>query len=234
MAHFTPPGPPLEATTRGFFGVFRYSRRAIELVWVTNGRLTVVLAVLTLVAGVLPAAMAYVGALIIDAVLAATRVAEDSGDISMTRVFTLVAIEALIVAAISGAQRGISLCQALLRAQLGQRVNVMILEKATHAGTGAVRGFRVLRQADPCPARGFQPAIVAGQSHLWSWSESDLVIQLRCAAGAVLTMGGVDTGAGRPAVIRGGNTFFGRGLHPVPLALTRDPHADIPRDRDRT
>ena len=130
MAHFTPSGPPLEATTRGFFGVFRYSRRAIGLVWDTNGRLTVVLAVLTLVAGVLPAAMAYVGALIIDAVLAATKIARDSGDISMSRVFTLVAIEALIVAAITGAQRGISLCQALLRAQLGQRVNVMILEKA--------------------------------------------------------------------------------------------------------
>ena len=30
----------------------------------------------------------------------------------------------------AGAQRGLSLCQALLRAQLGQRVNVMILEKA--------------------------------------------------------------------------------------------------------
>ena len=130
MAHFTPPGPPLEATTRGFFGVFRYSRRAIGLVWDTNGHLTVILAVLTLVAGVLPAAMAYVGALIIDAVLGATKIAQDSGDISMSRIFTLVAIEALIVAAITGAQRGISLCQALLRAQLGQRVNVMILEKA--------------------------------------------------------------------------------------------------------
>jgi ATP-binding cassette, subfamily B, bacterial len=45
-------------------------------------------------------------------------------------VFSLVAIEAGIVAALAGAQRGISLCQALLRAQLGQRVNVMILEKA--------------------------------------------------------------------------------------------------------
>ena len=32
--------------------------------------------------------------------------------------------------AISAAQRGIQLCQSLLRAQLGQRVNVMILEKA--------------------------------------------------------------------------------------------------------
>ena len=40
------------------------------------------------------------------------------------------ALEGLLVAAIAAAQRGISLCQSLLRAQLGQRVNVMILEKA--------------------------------------------------------------------------------------------------------
>ncbi len=130
MARFPPPGPSTEATGRGFFGVFRYSRRAIELVWVTNRRLTIALALLTLLAGVLPAAMAYVGALIIDAVLAAVEITRQSGDIEMTRVFTLVAIEALIVAMMAGAQRGISLCQALLRAQLGQRVNVMILEKA--------------------------------------------------------------------------------------------------------
>ncbi len=39
-------------------------------------------------------------------------------------------LEALLVAAMSMAQRGISLAQSLLRAQLGQRVNVMILEKA--------------------------------------------------------------------------------------------------------
>ncbi len=67
MAHFSSPGPPPDATARGFFGVFRYSRRAMELVWTTSGRLTVTLALLTLLAGVLPAAMAWVGALIIDA-----------------------------------------------------------------------------------------------------------------------------------------------------------------------
>ena len=130
MAYRSPPGPPPDATTRGFLGVFRYSRRAMELVWTTNRWLTVALAILTLLAGVLPAAMAWVGALIIDAVIAATKATQDSGVISMSRVFTLVAIEAVIVAALTGAQRGISLCQALLRAQLGQRVNVMILEKA--------------------------------------------------------------------------------------------------------
>jgi len=130
MARFTQPVPSADATSRGFFGVFRYSRRAIELVWATSGRLTIILAVLTLVAGILPAAMAYVGALIIDAVLAAASHAQETGDIDMKRVFTLVVIEAMIVATVAGAQRGISLCQALLRAQLGQRVNVMILEKA--------------------------------------------------------------------------------------------------------
>jgi ATP-binding cassette subfamily B protein len=122
--------PASESTREGFFGVFRYSRRALQLVWSTNKPLTLWLGVLTLVAGLLPAAMAWVGALIIDAVVAATQVARDTGTVEMQEIFTLVALEAGIVAVLAGAQRGISLCQALLRAQLGQRVNMMILDKA--------------------------------------------------------------------------------------------------------
>jgi ATP-binding cassette subfamily B protein len=132
----TPVHPPLhtglapggrEATTlRGFFGVFRYSRRALELVWSTNRALTLALALLTLVAGILPASVAYVGALIVDAVVAAIR----AGGGAPGRVVQLVVLEGILVAAIAAAQRGLSLCQSLLRAQLGQRVNVMILEKA--------------------------------------------------------------------------------------------------------
>ncbi|HET7756535.1 MAG TPA: ABC transporter ATP-binding protein, partial [Steroidobacteraceae bacterium] len=112
-------------TLRGFFGVFRYSRRALELVWSTNRHLTVALALLTIVAGVLPASVAYIGSLIVDAVVAAIR----SGALA-SRVVELVVLEGVLVAAIAAAQRGLSLCQSLLRAQLGQRVNVMILEKA--------------------------------------------------------------------------------------------------------
>jgi ATP-binding cassette, subfamily B, bacterial len=112
-------------TLRGFFGVFRYSRRALELVWSTNRPLTVVLALLTLLAGILPASVAYIGSLIVDAVVSAMR----SGG-SAVYVLRLVALEGVLVAAIAAAQRGLSLCQSLLRAQLGQRVNVMILEKA--------------------------------------------------------------------------------------------------------
>ncbi|HWX69147.1 MAG TPA: ABC transporter ATP-binding protein [Steroidobacteraceae bacterium] len=118
--------PASEAfTLRGFFGVFRYSRRALELVWSTNRGLTVALALLTLLAGVLPAWVAYVGSLIVDAVLGAI-----GGAGSAAHVLRLVALEGVLVAAIAAAQRGLSLCQSLLRAQLGQRVNVMILEKA--------------------------------------------------------------------------------------------------------
>jgi ATP-binding cassette subfamily B protein len=120
------PGGREAVTLRGFFGVFRYSRRALELVWSTNRALTLALALLTLVAGILPASVAYVGALIVDAVVTAIR----AGGGAPGRVVQLVVLEGILVAAIAAAQRGLSLCQSLLRAQLGQRVNVMILEKA--------------------------------------------------------------------------------------------------------
>ena len=109
----------------GFFGVFRYSRRAMELVWSTSPGLTIALAVLTVIAGILPASVAYVGSLIVDAVVGTIA---NRG--AVAHVVELVALEALLVATIAAAQRGLSLCQSLLRAQLGQRVNVMILEKA--------------------------------------------------------------------------------------------------------
>jgi ATP-binding cassette, subfamily B, bacterial len=86
----------------------------------------VVLGALTVMAGVLPAGMAFVGALIVDAVVAA--IGAGGGDARQVLEFVL--LEAVLVALLAGAQRGLSMCQSLLRAQLGQRVNVMILEKA--------------------------------------------------------------------------------------------------------
>ena len=114
-------------TLQGFFGVFRYSRRALELVWSTNRTLTLSLALLTLIAGILPASVAYIGSLIVDAVARAMQAAQTTNP---THVVELVVLEGTLIASIAAAQRGLSLCQSLLRAQLGQRVNVMILEKA--------------------------------------------------------------------------------------------------------
>jgi ATP-binding cassette, subfamily B, bacterial len=127
LRHATPsPADAQAATLRGFFGVFRYSRRALELVWSTHRGLTVAFAALTLVAGVLPASVAYVSGTIVDAAVDAAR----AGGHDASRAVDWVIVEGALMAIILGAQRGLALCQSLLRAQLGQRVNEMILEKA--------------------------------------------------------------------------------------------------------
>ena len=110
--------------------MFRYSRQALELVWTTNRPLSIALGLLTLAAGMLPAAVAWVGALIVDAVIVAIQAGPDARGAATSHALLLVAAEGGLVAALAGTQRGISFCQSLLRAQLGQRVNAMILEKA--------------------------------------------------------------------------------------------------------
>ena len=117
---------PAASFTRRFLGVFVYSRRALELVWTTSRMLTISLALLTLVAGILPAVIAYIGQLIVDGVVTAmTSSAPDTH-----HVMWLIGLEAIVVIAVAASQRGLSVSQSLLRALLGQRVNVMILEKA--------------------------------------------------------------------------------------------------------
>ncbi len=112
---------------RQSLSVFRYSGRALGLVWTTSRTLTVVLAVLTLVAGLLPAAIAYLGKLIVDSVV----LASGSGvEAHRWRALGFVGLEAIAVMLLAGSQRGLTVCQSLLRVLLGQRVNVLILEKA--------------------------------------------------------------------------------------------------------
>ena len=120
------PDPAEASLFERSLGVFRYTSRAIELVWTTSRPLTFALAALTVIAGILPAAIAWVGKLIVDGVVAAA--AQETPD--PMPVLWLVALEAVIVIALAGCQRGLSASQSLLRALLGQRVNVMILEKA--------------------------------------------------------------------------------------------------------
>jgi ATP-binding cassette subfamily B protein len=113
-----------------FLGVFAYSKRALELVWTTNRALSLALVALTMLSGILPAGIAYVGSLIVDAVVHAADLHRRTGSMAARDAYLFVGLEAVLVAASSLAQRGTSLAQSLLRAQLGQRVNVMILEKA--------------------------------------------------------------------------------------------------------
>ncbi|MBD2492331.1 ABC transporter ATP-binding protein [Aulosira sp. FACHB-615] len=113
-------------TLRQSLSVFRYSGRAINLVWTTSRGLTLSLATLTLVAGLLPAAIAYIGKLIVDAVLLAAQ----GNVVTGYHPLWYVALEAIAVILLAGSQRGLLICQSLLRVLLGQRVNVLILEKA--------------------------------------------------------------------------------------------------------
>jgi len=122
--------PNSSVTLDSYLGVFKYSRRAVALVWSTDRPLTVALACLTLAAGLLPAGIAYVGKLIVDAVVAAIAANASTGAPDYAGVLWLVGLEGLLVAAMAAAQRGIGHCQTLLRVLLSQRVNTLILEKA--------------------------------------------------------------------------------------------------------
>lgn len=121
------PQPDAPGTLRRALGVFAYSGRAVRLVWQTSPGLTVALAVLTLLAGILPAAVAYVGKLIVDGVVLAL---ETGAAADREAALWWVAAEMGLVAGLAGLRRGIDVCTSLLRALLGHRVNVLILEKA--------------------------------------------------------------------------------------------------------
>ncbi|MEH2169591.1 MAG: ABC transporter ATP-binding protein [Nostoc sp.] len=111
--------------------VFRYSGRAVSLVWTTSRSLTILLASLTLVAGLLPAAISYISKLIVDAVVFASQLkSQNNGFVNIYPSLFYVGLEAIAVILLAGGQRGIIICQSLLRALMGQRVNVLILEKA--------------------------------------------------------------------------------------------------------
>ncbi|MCY7284069.1 MAG: ABC transporter ATP-binding protein/permease [Cyanobacteria bacterium CAN_BIN43] len=116
-----------QASNSRTLSIFQYCGRAVALVWTTHRQLTLVLAALTLVAGLIPAGVAYLGKLIVDGVVLAAQ-----SQLAIDRLHALqyLAMEAIAVAFLAGCQQGTALCQSLLRVLLGQKVNVLILEKA--------------------------------------------------------------------------------------------------------
>ena len=125
-----PGAPKTAALVKGLTDVYAHMLEALRLVWGTHRGLTVALAVLSLVSGLLPAGIAWVGAHIVDSVVAAMAAYGSIGTEAYGPVLRLVGLEAGLVALLAAALRAQSTCQSLLRALLGQRVNVMILEKA--------------------------------------------------------------------------------------------------------
>ncbi|WP_213881462.1 ABC transporter ATP-binding protein [Pseudomonas sp. dw_358] len=106
------------------------SHRALGLVWSTSRGLFMGLVLATLLAGVLPALAAWLGQRIVDAVLAAMQLHSAQGNAPLWPVLRWVLAEAAVLALLAASQRALSVQQALLRVQLGQKVNLLILEKA--------------------------------------------------------------------------------------------------------
>lgn len=117
-------GPESASKNEGQARLLVSGRRALGLVWSVSRRLTIALAATTLVSGLLPVAIAVVGKELVDAVVAATKSQDDSA------VLFWMAIELGLVVLLAANARIAGIVRALLRAQLGHRVNVLILEKA--------------------------------------------------------------------------------------------------------
>lgn len=113
-----------------FVGVFRYSAVAMRIVWETSAPLMIVMALTTLIVGLLPAAIASVGGLFVDAVAGALGSAGAAVEAARSEALTFVYIEVGLVLLMTAAQQANTVCQAVLRVLLGNKINVMILEKA--------------------------------------------------------------------------------------------------------
>jgi ATP-binding cassette subfamily B protein len=113
-----------------FFSVFRYSAVALRIVWDTSAVLMLAMALTTLIAGVLPAAIASVGGMFVDAVAGALGASGAQAEAARAQALNFVFIEVGLVLLMTAAQQANTVCQAILRVLLGNKINVMILEKA--------------------------------------------------------------------------------------------------------
>jgi len=123
--------PPLAVKLRQALRLYPHILRTFRILWQTNPLLGAAVAVLTVTSGVIPAGVAWVGKLIVDSVVVASQgAASGLPAAGAARTLRLVAIELGLMAASTLAGRLSGLLRDLLRAQLGNRINVDILEKA--------------------------------------------------------------------------------------------------------
>src|SRR5450631_781757 len=108
-----------------------HSARALGLVWRSAPAGVLVLGAFTIVAAALPPFVAYVGKLIIDAVIAARAALPGiARQAALSHAVRLVGVELAAVVAMAGAERVLGLVRQLVGLRLGIDLNVQILEKA--------------------------------------------------------------------------------------------------------
>jgi len=122
MQHYSPKpaASPAKDRREAIRQYFRYTGKGLRLAWRASPRLGVAISVLTIISALLPPLLAFVGKLIIDAVLAQDTV----------RTTELVVAEFGLIALITFVQRYLFLSRTLLGNRLGIDVNTLILRKA--------------------------------------------------------------------------------------------------------
>ena len=131
-----PPGSPSPYTLNGIATRLRasahHSVRAMSLVWQSAPGGVMALGAFTLIAAALPPFVAYVGKLIIDAVVAASSGAGSAASAThaTSPAVRLVVIELAAVMALAACERILALIRQLVGLRLGIDLNVRILQKA--------------------------------------------------------------------------------------------------------
>jgi ATP-binding cassette subfamily B protein len=123
----SPPPPKGLARLRGSF---THTGRTLGLVWRSSRFGTATLAVLTVISAALGPAIAYVGKLIVDAVVAARGAQPEVSEAALRQALVWVGLELGLVVSAALMERALGLVRQLVGARLGIDVNVMILEKA--------------------------------------------------------------------------------------------------------
>jgi ATP-binding cassette subfamily B protein len=106
-------------------GSFSHTPRTLALVWRAAPGATLLLGLLTLLAAVVPLQIAYVGKLIVDAVMAARA---PGHDVRPAAQWVLVELGLIVAQALI--ERGLALVRQLVGARLAIDINVRVLEKA--------------------------------------------------------------------------------------------------------
>jgi ATP-binding cassette subfamily B protein len=219
---------------RGARTVFRQVPGTLRLVREADPRGAALVAALTLVLALLPAAIAWVGKLIVDGVVLAARTGDPA---DRARVVSLVAAELGLMALQLAAGRLLALRRELLRGALGNRVNERILEKALELELRHFEDSEVYdkmqnarREASSRPLSLVMQAFGVAQSLVTLAALSGLLLRLSPASVLVIVAASVPAFLAEARL--SGDSFRlwtwrapeGRRLNYLEWILTRDSH----------
>ncbi|GAO04476.1 ABC transporter ATP-binding protein [Anaeromyxobacter sp. PSR-1] len=236
--HARPPRPAADASLRGRIAgartVFRQVPGTLRLVWDTDRRSALAVAALTLVSALLPAAVAWVGKLIVDGVVASARsgLAADR-----VRVLWLVAAEAGLMGLQLALARLLGMLRELMRAGVGNVINERILEKAVELELRHFEDAEVYdkmqnarREASARPLSLAMQAFAIGQNAVTLAALSGLLLRLSPASVLVIVAASIPAFVAEARLSAESfrvNTWRapeGRKLNYLEWILTRDSH----------